>query len=148
METTVVLIKPDAMDKGEEVVKAIVRRYLAAGLEVKARRAIQFTMETADIFYEAHRRHHAHQGNVRFMQSGPCLALLLAGERAIEKTRELHGHWKDPAPGTIREMFKSAGGPANMVHSSDSPESADREIRLIFESYSIADAEGTYLQHL
>lgn len=67
------------------------------------------------------------------MASGPSIALLIRGENAIERVRELNGATdpREANPGTIRHDFRSAGGPFNTVHGSDSPEAAGREAGLI-----------------
>ena len=134
-ERTLVLCKPDAVER--RLVGEIVRRLEAKGLTIVALELRQLDEETA-------RRHYAeHEGKpffgplVEFMKSGPVLAVVAEGHRVIEGFRSLAGA-TDPttaAPGTIRGDLGREWGlkvTQNLVHGSDSPESAEREIALWF----------------
>lgn len=132
-EVTLVLIKPDGVKKG--VVQEIKERYIKAGLQiVQEKGPIQMGEARAQEFYREHAGKFFFEGLVLSMISGPIIALIIEGEDAVKKVRALNGA-TDPAkaePGTIRYDFRSAGGPFNTVHGSDSSESAVREIQLVF----------------
>ena len=131
-ERTLVLVKPDAMKMGyAERIKA---RYLMKELEVVMEKRFRFTEEEAEAFYKDHEGRFYFVGLVLAMVSGPCTVMVLEGEDAIRKVRELNGA-TDPAKaavGTIRADFRSAGGPFNTVHGSDSPEAFQREYEVLF----------------
>jgi len=131
-EKTLVLIKPDGVLKG--VIKEIRQRYLDNDLVIV--REEQMTLEGWQVekFYEEHLGKYFFEALTLAMGSGPCVAIVFQGENAIEKVRKLNGATdpKEAEPGTIRRDFRSAGGPFNTVHGSDSTESADREIDIIW----------------
>ncbi len=131
LERTLSIIKPDAVLKNET--QAILKRYVSIGLKIVGiSQPIILTEEFIVKFYEEHRGKPYFEGLVLAMLSGPCVLVVLEGENAIQKVRELNGA-TDPraaAPGTIRHDFPSAGGPFNMVHGSDSPINAEREIAI------------------
>lgn len=132
-QSTLVIIKPDAVYMGMDL--AIQDVYLQAGLDIVLDIDITFSREQAAAFYQEHQDKFYFAGTVLFMSSGPSRVLILEGDDAIEKVRTLNGA-TDPnkaEPGTIRYKFRSAGGPANTVHASDSPESYQREFALISE---------------
>lgn len=130
-EKTVVLIKPDGVAMG--VVDDIISRYLKEGLAVADRKTIRFSRAQATSFYAEHAGRFYFPGTVLAMTSGPCEALLLAGDSAVGRVRALHGPTdpKNAPEGTIRRDFRSAGGPFNTVHGSDSPEAAEREWAIV-----------------
>ncbi len=130
-EKTLVLIKPDAVRRG--LVGEIVRRYEAKGLRIEG-----LELRTVDAaFADRHYAEHVAKGwypELRaFITSGPLVALLLSGERAIEAVRALNGATDGvaAAPGSIRGDL-CASKQMNVVHASDSPESAAREVALWF----------------
>lgn len=132
VEQTLVLIKPDGVMKG--VTEAIIQRYLDEGLSVVKRRNLTMKAPLAKHFYHEHEGKFYFEGLVLAMISGPLVAVLLRGKNAIEVVRKLNGA-TDPAKaesGTIRHDFRSAGGPFNTVHGSDSPEAYRYESVLIF----------------
>ena len=132
VEQTLVLIKPDGVMK--RVVAEIKQRYLDAGLRIVQERTIVMPEFRVREFYAEHTGKSFFEGLVLSMTSGPIVALVLEGEDAIKKVRALNGA-TDPSkaePGTIRGDFRSAGGPFNMVHGSDSPEAVIREIQIAF----------------
>lgn len=131
-EQTLVLVKPDGMMKGVAV--SILQRYINVGLRAVKIGMLRMTVPLAIEFYKEHQGKFFFEGLVLAMTSGQICAFLLEGENAVAVVRELNGA-TDPAKateGTIRNAFRSAGGPFNTVHGSDSPESAIREIALIF----------------
>lgn len=137
METTVVIIKPDAMYGGLR--DAIEARYLSEGLTIKEKRLIRFTPDAAEKFYASHKGKSYFDGLVTSMIGTPVVAYLLAGENVIKRVRTLNGDYtanpKDYPEGTIRGDYRSAGGPMNRVHGSDSPEEVEREWRVVCLEY-------------
>src|ERR671938_1585108 len=130
-ERTLVLIKPDAMQRG--LAGEILRRFEARGLSVRAARLVAVNRELAERHYAEHREKPFFGELVDFITSAPTLALVLAGESAIQVVRTTMGATNpvNAAPGTIRGDLALAM-PDNLVHGSDSDESAAREIGLWF----------------
>jgi len=132
MERTLVLIKPDAMQRGlaGEVIARLERR----GLRIVAMRMLHMDEALARRHYAEHEGKPFLEGLVRYITACPIIAAVLEGTRAVEMVRQAVGA-TDPgkaAPGTIRGDLGLEIG-RNLVHGSDSLESADREIRLFFE---------------
>ena len=130
-ERTLVLIKPDAMKRG--LAGEILARFEQRGLVVRAARMVRVDHELAGHHYEEHREKPFFRELVDFITSAPTLALVLEGESAIEVVRTTMGATNptSAAPGTIRGDLALAM-PDNLVHGSDSPASAEREIALWF----------------
>jgi nucleoside-diphosphate kinase len=131
VERTLVLVKPDAMARG--LAGEILGRFERRGLVVRAARLEQVDRELAERHYAEHAEKPFFRELVEFITSGPTLALVLEGESAIPVVRTTMGATNpaDSAPGTIRGDLALAM-PDNLVHGSDSPESAQREIELWF----------------
>jgi nucleoside-diphosphate kinase len=132
VERTLVLIKPDAVQRG--LAGDILARFERRGLAVRAARFFQVDRELAERHYAEHAEKPFFAELVEFITSAPTLALALEGESAISVVRTTMGatNPKDAAPGTIRGDLALAM-PDNLVHGSDSPESAERELRLWFD---------------
>lgn len=130
-ERTLVLIKPDAVARG--LVGTVVARYEAKGLTLRAMDLRTIDGAFADQHYAEHVERSFYPGLREFITSGPLVALVVEGERAIEAVRSLNGATDGvkAAPGTIRGDL-CASGSRNIVHASDAPESAAREIALWF----------------
>ncbi|MDQ4109294.1 MAG: nucleoside-diphosphate kinase [Actinomycetota bacterium] len=130
-ERTLVLIKPDAMQR--RVAGEILSRFESRGLTVQAARLVQVDRELAKNHYSEHAEKPFFGELVEFITSAPTLALVLEGEAAIEVVRTTIGATNpvNAAPGTIRGDLALAM-PDNLVHGSDSAESAQREIALWF----------------
>jgi nucleoside-diphosphate kinase len=130
-ESTLVLIKPDAVER--KLAGEILARFEQRGLEILEARLLTVGRSLADEHYAEHREKPFFGELVEFITSGPTLALVLEGESAISVVRTTMGATNptDAAPGTIRGDFALAM-PDNLVHGSDSPESAEREIALWF----------------
>ena len=130
-EQTLVLIKPDAMQR--RLAGEILGRFEGRSLSVRAARLVQVDRELAEQHYAEHTEKPFFGELVEFITSSPTLALVLEGEGAIQVVRTTMGATNpvDAAPGTIRGDLALAM-PDNLVHGSDSPESAKREIGLWF----------------
>jgi nucleoside-diphosphate kinase len=131
VEQTLVLVKPDAMVRG--LAGEILGRFERRGLVVRAARLVRVDRELAERHYEEHSEKPFFGELVEFITSGPTLALVLEGESAIPVVRTTMGATNpaDSSPGTIRGDLALAM-PDNLVHGSDAPESARREIELWF----------------
>jgi nucleoside-diphosphate kinase len=135
-ERTLAIIKPDAVAKG--AAGQIFARIEKAGFTVLAARMIRMTEDAAAGFYAVHRARPFFKSLCAFMTQGPCLPMVLAGDDAIRKWRDLMGA-TDPAKaaaGTIRKDF-AASIEANAVHGSDAPETAAFEIPYFFSSFEL-----------
>jgi nucleoside-diphosphate kinase len=131
VEQTLVLVKPDAMARG--LAGEILGRFERRGLVVRTARLVRVDRELAERHYEEHTEKPFFGELVEFITSGPTLALVFEGESAIPVVRTTMGATNpaDAAPGTIRGDLALAM-PDNLVHGSDAPESARREIELWF----------------
>ena len=130
-ERTLVLIKPDGVVRG--LVGDVVSRIERKGLRLAALELRTLDRETAQTHYAEHREKPFFASLVDFITSGPLVAAVVEGPRAIEAFRQLAGA-TDPvkaAPGTIRGDYALQVS-QNIVHGSDSPESAEREIKIFF----------------
>jgi nucleoside-diphosphate kinase len=130
-ERTLVLIKPDAMRRG--LVGEILARLERRGLALRGAKLVQVDRDLADRHYAEHREKPFFGELVEFITSAPTLALVVEGEAAVSVVRTTMGATNpvDSAPGTIRGDLALAM-PDNLVHGSDSLESAEREIALWF----------------
>ena len=135
-EQTFAMIKPDAVKRN--LIGAIINRFESRGLRVVAARYLKFSKELAASFYAEHEARPFFSDLVSYIGSAPVLALVLEGESAIARAREIMGA-TDPAlaaPGTIRREFGVDLG-KNSVHGSDSSAAAKREIGLLFDRSQI-----------
>ena len=132
VERTLVLIKPDAMQRA--LAGEILRRFEQRGLQVVDAKLLTVDRALGEEHYAEHAEKEFFGGLVEFITSAPTLALVLEGEGAIAVVRTTMGATNpaDAAPGTIRGDL-ALSMPDNLVHGSDSPESAEREIRLWFD---------------
>ena len=135
-EKTLVLVKPDGVARG--LVGEVIARIEAKGYKISALRMMQADRALLEKHYEEHQGKPFFEPLVEFMMSGPIVAIVAEGNRVIEGFRSLAGV-TDPtvaAPGTIRgDLARDQGTKVvqNIVHGSDSPESAAREIAIFFE---------------
>jgi nucleoside-diphosphate kinase len=136
IEKTLVLVKPDGVSRG--LVGEVIARIEAKGYSISALRMLQADRALLEKHYAEHQGKPFFEPLVEFMMSGPIVALVAEGNRVIEGFRSLAGV-TDPtvaAPGTIRgDLARDQGTKVvqNIVHGSDSPESAAREIAIFFE---------------
>lgn len=131
MQRTLSIIKPDAVKKN--VVGKIIDRFESNGLRIAAAKKIQLSKCDAKAFYAVHKDRPFFNDLVEFMISGPVVVMVLEGDNAVAKNRELMGatNPKEAAPGTIRADFADSID-ANAVHGSDSLENAVNEINFFF----------------
>jgi nucleoside-diphosphate kinase len=131
-ERTLVLVKPDAVRRG--LAGEIIRRFEARGLELREAKLLTVDQALAEEHYAEHAGKPFYGELVEFITSGPTLALVLEGEGAIATVRTTMGATNpaDAGPGTIRGDL-ALSMPDNLVHGSDSPDSAAREIKLWFD---------------
>jgi nucleoside-diphosphate kinase len=131
MDRTLILIKPDAFERA--LSGEILARFERKGLRITALQKMTLTRELAELHYDEHSERPFFGELVDFITSGPLVALVLEGKSAVVAARQVIGATNplDATPGTIRGDFALETG-RNMVHGSDSPDSAAREIALFF----------------
>jgi len=134
MEKTLVIVKPDGVKK--RLIGEVVRRFESQGLSVVAMKMLSMDRAQAEGFYAVHRGKPFYPSLVEFMSSGPSVVMILEGEDAIGKVREIMGATdpKKAKKGTIRADFAS-DIEKNIVHGSDSPDSAIFEISYFFPDH-------------
>lgn len=132
MEKTVVLIKPDGMQK--HVVGEIIARFEKAGLKLVGLKLVQLTQPVLDAWYSHHKDKQFFAELSQQMMATPVVAMVLEGEGSIQKVFDICGPTdpQEAAPGTIRRDFGESK-PKNVVHRSDSAEAAQKEIGLLFQ---------------
>src|SRR6201994_2830264 len=135
-ERTLSIIKPDGLEKG--IIGKIITRFEEKGLKPVAVRMQHLSQREAEGFYAVHKARPFFKDLVSFMTSGPVVLMVLEGENAIAKNREVMGATNpaNAAPGTIRKEFAESIE-ANSVHGSDAPETAANEIRFFFSDLDI-----------
>lgn len=136
VEKTLSIIKPDGVKKN--IIGEVVRRFEANGLKVAAMKMRHLSKKEAEGFYIVHRERPFYGSLTEFMSSGPVVLMVLKGEGAIAKNRELMGA-TDPAKaaaGTIRKDFADSIE-SNIAHGSDAPETAAFEIGYFFSALEI-----------
>ena len=134
-QRTLILIKPDGVQRN--IIGEVISRIESKGLKLVALELRTIDTDTAHSHYAEHAEKPFFPGLVEFITGGPLVAIVAEGERSIEAFRALAGA-TDPvkaAPGTIRGDFALEVG-ENIVHGSDSPESAEREIKIFFPELS------------
>ena len=134
MEETLVLIKPDGVKR--QICGEILTRYERKGLIIKAMKLLQTPKELAEEHYAEHKDKPFFGELVDFITSGPLLAFVLAGKNAVTSVRTINGATNpvDATPGSIRGDYALTMD-SNVVHASDSVDSAAREIHLWFPEY-------------
>jgi nucleoside-diphosphate kinase len=140
MERTLMIVKPDGVVRG--LVGEVLRRVEAKGLRVAALKMRWLRKEEAEELYDIHRGKGFFKDLVVHVTSAPVVAAVVVGRGAVEVVRRMVGS-TDPSkaePGTIRGDF-GLSLTKNVVHASDSPESAEREIKLFFSEEEIYDYE-------
>jgi len=136
IERTLSIIKPDACE--QNLIGRIVARFEEGGLRIAAMRKVFLTRAQAEQFYAVHRERPFYADLVQFMTRSPCVVMVLEGDDAIARNREIMGA-TDPAqaaPGTIRDLY-GTNVQENAVHGSDSPENAKIEVGYFFPGAEI-----------
>jgi len=148
MESTLVILKPDTVQR--RLIGKIVSRFEEKGLQIVGMKLMQISEDLARENYAVHEGKEFYEPLIKFMTSGPVVALVLRGKGAVEIVRKMLGatFGCDADPGTIRGDF-GVSNRFNLVHGSDSPESAKREIGLFFAkddlvSYDLNDLSWVY----
>jgi len=138
LQKTLSIIKPDGVKKN--IIGQVISKFEKKGLKVLALRMISLTKEGAEGFYAVHRERPFFDSLTDFMSSGPVVVMVLGGEDAIRTVRGIMGATNpaDAEPGTIRKEFADSIE-SNIVHGSDGPDSAIREINYFFNCLDICD---------
>lgn len=133
MERTLIILKPDAVQRG--LIGQILTRFENKGLQIVGMKLMQISTKLAETHYEPHRGKPFYAGLVKFMTSSPVVVLAIEGRDAIAICRKMMGatFGSKAEPGTIRGDF-GVSNSFNLIHGSDSPESAQRELGLFFQS--------------
>ena len=138
MERTLIILKPDAIQR--RLIGRIIQRFEDKGLAVVAMKLMRIARELAERHYAPHKGKPFYPGLIDYITSGPVVVMVLQGERCIDIARTLMGKTfgYEAAPGTIRGDF-GASRSFNLVHGSDSPDSAKIEIALYFQEKELLD---------
>lgn len=137
-ERTFVMIKPDAVQRG--LIGEIISRFERRGIKIVAMKMLKVDRDLAEKHYAVHRGKPFFEPTVRYITSSPVVAMVLEGYRVIEMVRRMVGKTdpQDAEPGTIRGDLAQFIG-RNLVHASDSKETADFEINLWFSKEELCD---------
>ncbi len=140
VERTLVFIKPDGVQR--RLVGRILQRFEEKGLKIVGLKMMAISRELAERHYAEHKGKKFYDGLVRFVTSGPVVAACLEGHQAIKVVRDLMGKTfgTEAAPGTIRGDFGISNS-FNLIHGSDGPQSAAREIELYFRPEELCEYE-------
>ena len=138
MERTLIILKPDAVQRG--LCGEILARFEKKGLQIVGMKLMKIPQSLAETHYEAHKGKPFYAGLVKFMTSSAVVVVALAGKDAIAISRKMMGatSGSKAEPGTIRGDY-GVSNSFNLVHGSDSPESATRELGLFFKSEELVD---------
>ncbi len=140
VERTLVLIKPDGVMRG--LMGRIITRFEEKGLKIVAMKMMKVTNELAEKHYEQHKGKPFFEGLINYITSAPIVAMVVEGKNAIACVRKMVGatNPQEAEPGTIRHDYAMDIG-RNLIHASDSPETAKREIELFFNESEILNYE-------
>ena len=132
MEQTLILVKPDGVQRG--LIGQIISRFESRGMKLVGLKFIQMTNELAAQHYAVHQGKNFYDSLIEYIVSGPVVAMVWAGEDAIAAARATMGSTRpvDSPPGTIRGDFGMEVG-RNLVHGSDEPNNAQKEVALFFD---------------
>ena len=142
MERTYLMVKPDGVQRG--LVGEIMSRFEKKGLKLVAAKLMVIPKETAENHYAEHKERPFFPSLISYITSGPVLAMVLEGENAVSVCRNMMGKTNpsESAPGTIRGDYAMVTG-LNIIHGSDSPESAKREISIFFKPEELVTYDRT-----
>ena len=138
MEGTYLMVKPDGVQRG--LVGEIMSRFEKKGLKLVAAKLMVIPKETAEKHYAEHKDKKFFPSLISYITSGPVFAMVWEGENAVQVCRNIMGKTnpQESAPGTIRGDYCMVTG-VNIIHGSDSPESAAREIGIFFRPEDLVD---------
>jgi nucleoside-diphosphate kinase len=138
MQRTLVMVKPDGVQRG--LVGEILSRLERKGLKIAALKFLNLGKERAERLYSIHKERKFYPSLIRFVTGGPVCAIAVEGSSSITLVRNLMGatFGTEAAPGTIRGDY-GASRSFNLVHGSDSPESAARELPILFDEKDYVD---------
>jgi len=141
MERSLVLIKPDGIQRG--LVGEIINRFERKGIRIRGLKLMRVSRELAELHYAVHKGKDFYPRLIDFITSGPVVAMVLHCPDVIRLVRHMVGATCpfDAAPGTIRGDYASVTN-KNLVHASDSPESAEQEISIWFNDGEIVEWES------
>ncbi|WP_028548665.1 nucleoside-diphosphate kinase [Paenibacillus sp. UNC451MF] len=131
MERTFLMVKPDGIQRG--LIGEIVKRFEQKGFQLVGAKLMQVSVDLAELHYEEHKGKDFYDRLVTFITSGPVFAMVWEGDQVVALSRAMIGKTSalDAAPGTIRSDY-AVHTNYNLIHGSDSPESAKREIANFF----------------
>lgn len=138
MEKTLILVKPDGVQRG--LAGEIISRFERRGLKLAGLKFLQMSQELAETHYAVHKERPFYNSLVEYITSGPVVAMVWQGNDAIAAARATMGATNpvQAAPGTIRGDFGMEIG-RNLVHGSDSPENAVKEVNIFFDESELVD---------
>jgi nucleoside-diphosphate kinase len=138
MERTLVLVKPDGVQRG--LIGEIIGRLERRGLRLVAAKFIQVSQELAETHYAIHKGKPFYNGLIKYITSAPVMAMVWEGPNAVGAIRQTMGATRptDAAPGSIRHDFALEVG-RNLTHASDSVENGEKEVALWFDSVELVD---------
>jgi nucleoside-diphosphate kinase len=142
LERTLSIVKPDGVRRN--LIGEVLSRFESADLRLIALKMIKLSKKQAEGFYAVHKDRPFFSSLTNFMSSGPCVVAVLEGDNAIYKLRQIMGatNPEEAAQGTIRKDYAS-NIEQNIVHGSDSPESALFEIKYFFNDLEICERESS-----
>ncbi|OLP64984.1 Nucleoside diphosphate kinase [Bacillus pumilus] len=142
MDKTFLMVKPDGVER--QLIGEIVSRFEKKGLQLVGAKLMKIPKEVAETHYGEHKEKPFFGELVSFITSGPVFAMVWQGEQAVDVTRQMIGKTnpKEALPGTIRGDYGLTVG-KNIIHGSDSPESAEREINLFFQQEELTNWDQT-----
>lgn len=132
MEQTLIIVKPDGVQRG--LVGEIIGRFERRGLRIVALKMLHLTRDMAERHYDVHKGKHFYDQLVEYISSGPVVAAVIEGPDVINTVRKMVGKTRpnEAEPGTIRGDL-AVTGLRNLIHASDAPETALKEISLFFD---------------
>ena len=147
MERTVVLVKPDGVQRG--LIGEIIHRFERKGLKLSALKMMNMTDEIIDEWYSHHRERPFFPALKSFMTSYPVVAMVWEGHEAASVVRKMIGitQARQAEAGTIRVDF-AVSTQMNLIHASESPEAAEKELNILFEDADLFSWERTDMPHL
>ncbi len=140
MERTLVLVKPDGVQRG--LIGEVISRLERRGLKLVAAKFIQVSQELAETHYAIHKGKPFYEGLVRYITCAPVMAMVWEGPAAVAAVRQTMGATRptEAAPGTLRHDFALSIS-RNLTHASDSPENGEKEVALWFKAEELTGWE-------